>query len=522
LYTLFLDASVVAGNKELEMRKESYAQMKSWLCDKYGRPACVADLYLENIRRLARPADAADPLAEASYLKAVHSNLVTLVGLENERGVRIRKLEDHIHSNDFLSRLGDALPTGVRDQFIDSLEDTDYSRIQGRQHLQTIIHLLKKAYTKAEATASAAGGLPSAAYFPSPPNTDRVDTAAQSRTGKVETRSARSSGPSTTAVESGARKAVGQFAKPPPAATKPPVTTSRKKSARLEAVLSQFAPAAGPQRTDYSPRNSARTTRWTCPLTGHEGHDLSECREFWGARTCKERRGKMMGAACFCCLGRSQGCTKRGCARLTEVPRDLVCKECALHWRERPNNVLTCAFASHQKPDNQFIISTVEQWIPGLSVAGLGVRTLVNSRSLPDKRVLEAKRRSTEDRTQRQETGGNGKVVLLDRIRGLEAVVQQLRERCPTAGASVPAVEIDPFLPLVIQTGGKRCPTVGASVPAVEIDLPSCHHLETSSNPEFQQSVSQPEKRRCSTQQSASQPEEQRFSTQQSASQPEE
>jgi hypothetical protein len=207
---------------------------------------------------------------------------------------------------------------------------------------------------------------------------------------------------------------------------------------------------------------------------------------------------------------------------LTEVPRDLICKECALYWKERPNNVLTCTFASHKKPSNQSVISTVEQWIPGLSVAGLGVRKLVNPRPWPDKLVLEAKRRSPEDRTSRQETGGNRKVVLLERIRGLEAVVQQLKERCPTVGASVPAVEIDPFLPLVIQTGGKRCPTVGASVPAVEIDLPSCHHLGTSNNSAFHQSASQPEEHEFSTQQSASQPEEHIFSTQQSASQPEE
>ena len=183
----------------------------------------------------SRSSAASDVYKRQAYLKAVYSNLVTLAGLEKERGVRIQKLEDHIHSNDFLSRLGDALPIGVRNQFIDDLEDTDYLRIEGKQHLQRIISLLKKAYTKAEATASAPGGLPSAAYHTSPLNTDRINTAAQSRTGKVETRSARSSGPSPTAVESGARKPVRQPAKPPAAATKPPLTASRKKSARLEA-----------------------------------------------------------------------------------------------------------------------------------------------------------------------------------------------------------------------------------------------------------------------------------------------
>ena len=46
LYTRHLDGSVVHSNKELEKRKESYTEMKSWLINKYGRPAHVADLYL--------------------------------------------------------------------------------------------------------------------------------------------------------------------------------------------------------------------------------------------------------------------------------------------------------------------------------------------------------------------------------------------------------------------------------------------------------------------------------------------
>ncbi len=88
--------------------------MKSWLCSKYGRPAHVADLYLRNIQRLTRPADIADSDAEVAYLKAIYGNFVTFSELEAECGVKIPKLEDHIYSNDFLSKLGDALPAAVR------------------------------------------------------------------------------------------------------------------------------------------------------------------------------------------------------------------------------------------------------------------------------------------------------------------------------------------------------------------------------------------------------------------------
>jgi hypothetical protein len=157
LYTRHLDTSVVHGNKELEKRRESYPEMKSWLINKYGRPAHVADLYLRNIQKLSKPAANADPHTEASYLKAVYGNIVTLTELKEERGVGIQKLESHIYNNDFLSKLADALPAGVRDKFIDNLGEEDYSLIEGKRYMDDIIRLLRKAYMKAEITASATG-----------------------------------------------------------------------------------------------------------------------------------------------------------------------------------------------------------------------------------------------------------------------------------------------------------------------------------------------------------------------------
>jgi hypothetical protein len=161
LYTQHLDASVVSNNKELEVCKESYTQMKNWLCNKYGRPAHVANLYLENIQRLTKPADGADSNAEADYLKTIYGVLVTLTRLEAERGTKIQKLEDYIFANDFLLRLGAALPAAIRNQVIDSMPgDKDYLLIEGEEYMHEFIRLVKREYTKAEVTASTAGGEP--------------------------------------------------------------------------------------------------------------------------------------------------------------------------------------------------------------------------------------------------------------------------------------------------------------------------------------------------------------------------
>ncbi len=371
-------------NKELRASKESYTQlMKSWLCSKYGRPANVADLYLRNIQRLTRLADSADSDTEAAYLKAIYGNLVTFTELEAERGVKIQKLEDHIYSNNFLSKLGNALPTAVRNKFIE-IGDEDYSQIEGRRYMNKIIKLVKKVYTKAEITASATTGvplstpvrqkspkavhlmsvrLPGSSRISSMPNSNGTGAALLRRGSRLKKKRLKSS-----KVSRGLSAATVPDMQPA-APSVSPMIAFQNNTKILNAVLNQFAPAVGSQPMVFRPRNFAKKPRWACPLNGLVGHDLQDCLEIWEARTCKEQKEKMKGAACFGCLGRSQGCSRGVCAKMAEVPRKLICEECSLNQSRSPNNVLVCTSTSYKKPSDQSITNTVEKWIPGLFIA---------------------------------------------------------------------------------------------------------------------------------------------------------
>jgi len=85
-------------------------------------------------------------------------------------------------------------------------------------------------------------------------------------------------------------------------------------------------------------------------------------------KTNRERRERVRGAACFCCLGKSQGCARGVCANLSNVPEELVCKECAAFHSRSPNNVLVCTAESHRKPSGQSVAGLIRRWIPGLAV----------------------------------------------------------------------------------------------------------------------------------------------------------
>jgi hypothetical protein len=136
----------------------------------------------------------------------------------------------------------------------------------------------------------------------------------------------------------------------------------------LSEVLGQFAPAINPQPMESRTRDSAKNSRWACPLRGHDDHTLQSCPRFWVMKTNRERRERIRGAACFCCLGKNQGCARGICANLSEIPVELVCKECATLHSRSPNNVLVCTAESHRKPSGQSIAGLIRRWIPGVAV----------------------------------------------------------------------------------------------------------------------------------------------------------
>ena len=61
-----------------------------------------------------------------------------------------------------------------------------------------------------------------------------------------------------------------------------------------------------------------------------------------------------------------------------------------------PSNVLTCARPSHAKPKWGNVIKAAENWIPGLSMAGLGVNLSLIRWMGPAKQALKSKDASTQ------------------------------------------------------------------------------------------------------------------------------
>ncbi len=127
----------------------------------------------------------------------------------------------------------------------------------------------------------------------------------------------------------------------------------------------EFAPNIGTGQITYQPK--VRGPRWACPVKGHTDHTLAQCKEFWGAENCFERRKMLAGTGCYTCLGRDQGCGTGTCFIVKEVPKDTICQECASYTNRSgtPPNILCCGLAFHKKPVIKDVVEIMERWIPG-------------------------------------------------------------------------------------------------------------------------------------------------------------
>ena len=150
LYTKHLDKTITHGNKELEEIKLSYSSMKAWLFRMYGRPDTVADLYLNNIRKVKPPTSKSDVAGECRQVKEVYGHIITLTTLEESEGKPVESLVEHIYRNQFLKALVAVLPKTTRSQFMLKLEDEDLHVISGRRYVRDIIALLKNEYRRLE------------------------------------------------------------------------------------------------------------------------------------------------------------------------------------------------------------------------------------------------------------------------------------------------------------------------------------------------------------------------------------
>jgi hypothetical protein len=320
LYTEYLVKTITHWNKELEEIRFSYSSRKAWLFRMYGQPDTVADLYLNNIRKVERPTSKGAVAGACRQAKEVYGHIITLTTLEESEGQPITALQEHIYRNQFLKSLVSVLPKSTRQQFMQKLGDEDIYNVAGKPYIKDIIGILKNEYRRLEMEAEiemteASSGSDSEeepvrvpTQFSSSPKklTKKMSVPPQSvNVAAAQQFAALPPTPMQTGfmpqpVVAQPMYPVPQFAQQPQAAalvSNP--ATGLLVSNNVQAM--QFAPPINKTPMTYGPPPAPNTgPRWACPVRHRHrhsnAHEVGVCQEFWTAANNKARRDFTVGA----------------------------------------------------------------------------------------------------------------------------------------------------------------------------------------------------------------------------------
>ena len=335
LFSKYLPKSLTESYEELRTKKGNYNEMKNWLIDQYGMLKGICDGKIRSIRGLNLPKSDDDLLGHSQYLRSIHKSVTTLYGLELHKGTRVPGLREHMESNTFLMQLSEVLPKLVQQEWSKFLAKSGVTtwKVEGKVYLDKILDILQEAYLAKEIQARLPGNEPPAKPKAKAGHTNRDKS-------------------------------------PDPAHASVVTPNSPKQKGNRRDNRSN------PKQQKDSGDSSTKTSRWSCPMEGHERHELGECKRFFQL-TVKERRAACRYQACWTCLARrdSQGNCKRGeCSRLKKVPVVLICQGCVVSNNQSnpPLSIFLCGLTDHKKPDEKTVGEALEKWIPGFKVQGLG------------------------------------------------------------------------------------------------------------------------------------------------------
>jgi hypothetical protein len=345
LFNKYIDPTITESYAEILLVKHDYREMKQWLVRKFGSVVPMAHGYIKAITRLPVPG-VGNVAANISHLRSVHRLLTSLSVLEIEQGVPVPRLQEYLGSNAFLSALFEAIPPNVRKEFAKELVRQgleDPYMLEGRQHLTSILNLIKATYRELEWEVMATANQKA---VPEPASGSQANQSKKPN-------------------KSGAAHVVNNDGNGAPHLTGGNATP-----------LGHQNPRGNQQRFGQQQNQQHQTRRWSCPMKGHNDHDISACAEFF-AEPPDVRRVKCRFNCCYTCLSRDKGC-KGGCSRYSEVPADVICVDCATNVRYgTPPCVLLCGL-KHRKPSVQELKRSLESWIPGLNIDSLGNNLRVN------------------------------------------------------------------------------------------------------------------------------------------------
>ena len=383
LYNKYLDKTITETYTEITVLREDFAGMKQWLVKKYGSVVPIAHGCIKSILKLKIPSKS-DHSASVHYLRSAHRLLVNLSELEICKGKPVPKLQSYLGSNAFLSALVEAFPPHIKGKLFDDLLDEgidDINTIEGKHHLTSIMHILKKMFMRHELMInttpisaqlapnqkSAKTGKPSS----SNQQTANVTTASQT---PLPTNNQLPSNPPTKKNQNSILPTVPQ--NPPPINILPPFLTGGNTT-----PLNNWQPAQ--QYQNNQNQGQASGNRWSCPMKDHGGHHIAECAEFWSLNP-RDRRTACKFSGCYTCLERNRTCRSGACVRYHEVPAELICPDCAqmVSPGKAPVCVAFCGMMGHKKPQLQELTRAFEAWIPHLNLRTLGAQIRVNLTSL--------------------------------------------------------------------------------------------------------------------------------------------
>ena len=298
--------------EELRELRKSYSGMKTWMIRRYGMVKAVADMKIRAIQALKPPKSHDDVLGHAHHYREIQRIVAKLFGLELRKGVPVPGVQEYVQSNAFLVQLSKLLLAKIREKWAVYLAvtDVDEGQVQGLDHLNKILNLLKTNYRALEIQ------------------------------GRL------------TAAETKAR-------------TKP-VAKDLSSDDNTQQPRPSVASAQQSSPRDSARKNSdgKKVNAWTCLMKGHEDHLLGQCTEFFSL-TPEKRRQACRQQGCWTCLSRL-GCERGECSRLKKLPTLLVCQECAeMGGAEKsPLHVLMCTWKEHSKPETGLLEDTLGKWAP--------------------------------------------------------------------------------------------------------------------------------------------------------------
>lgn len=355
LYNKYLDKSIVESYSELSPIKEDFHAMKAWLIKKFGSVVPMANGYVKAISRLPTP-KASDLPGMVKYLRSIHRLLTSLSELEITKGVPVPKLQSHLASNAFLSSLVTVLPYRVRSELIKHLirkDIDDLDSIEGREHFDAILKIVKEKYREAELESTACPT--SSGGSSSQPAKQVPASSTKTQPKQVNVASTYSTNVQQPAVQQ-------QSAPLPPFLTggnAVPITTPRQNNQNQ----SSWSPQQNANPSGY------KFNRWTCPIRSHRNHDVQTCNMFWSSSP-QERRDSCRFGGCYTCLSKFRDCKGGPCAHIDEVPAELICPDCAQSTKpgNTPPSVLMCGINQHRKPQLNDLTMSLEAWIPNLDL----------------------------------------------------------------------------------------------------------------------------------------------------------